>query len=1128
MTLIPIALREDLFTTVDTIDDLLALDVPTTYKAVLVKGYSAADDGGGGWFYYDPDSDRATDGGTCFVPDDNLSSEQTYNQANDSYGALPHQNLVWGTIRVVWDEDDKEFSDLWLHGHGFGGKKPRILHKEGRFAPYAQGVWYQIRAGEGDGDFDVYYKYATQSGRWIRVLDRKSYLSPSMFGAPAANGTFADFFHRGNLWCKYKWKTMAGTTLVESGVGYLPASRFSSSVVVSRNTVADFEASVDIVLPDNTDGTWTGGRSLAGFIGFRGSIEPGFIDASSSTPVPANGYFVGITQKDGATGHFSLYKRVNGSSTTLDSITGLNFEAGGTWHVKISAQGSALKAKYWTGGSEPGTWDIEVTDSAHADGYFHAIGSYNAETDELDPNVGFANLIVIDSAEAENARNQIAWMEVARYELGLPGIWWDKDYFFQYALEVYGPECIWDGPGRLAVIPGDLVMRPSRSDWATTDELEVLMDLFSTYYTTVYRNHTLKRWYYNIEMYGFWELNTDCFENPGDYAAAGGMENNLQNSETWTGIAARADLGPVETAIVGGPNAVIHGFGNNCLNVGCRVEGSWTLGDSVRNHLHYCSGGFYADTLNCFGFAWTQNANWVPGDVKYHHMYDLANNPYYGTNLISMGPRALDPQANYGFTVHKWELDTRSAGVAYPLSYQINAHSAQLLNGVYYAGENPGGLIQGALNTHHTPYVGAKVSGLTVFHKGPYSAANLHTAEFGDQYNQVKEFIMEDVQFIRTDDPGHYLEYISGVTTPGTFLISRLSPLRDTNAPVEVLFDGVVGADLEDHWFKVTRANTARTILFWFDVDDGGSAPGEAADEVIEVDVSAADDAEDIVDAIVAAASDELTVTDRGDKVWLAHPELYGSNTNTTTVTTSTTPPFTAQNKYRPELDDTFRQTFRRINHAPTLEVLRVDVTDLTDLPRCNLLIRIEDCTFRNLMRTLITSAVSGNALVSTLSEPDFVDRLRVEFVNTSFFWGYDYEGLSGAYGASFSPNMTELWERIAKFQNCKFLVPSTMGVSDAYELDDELYSEQNGVFEYDAAGAETYIDIETKLFWTPTVVNAVRLDNNGSALVKRVEIIEPGGDFKGMPTLRVHMTAALGDEDVEIQWSAAVNPIKA
>ena len=81
-----------------------------------------------------------------------------------------------------------------------------------------------------------------------------------------------------------------------------------------------------------------------------------------STDASATYYSVRLRPADVA-----LYRGVGATQTqvAVQSITGGT--AGEWWHYRLRANGSSFKVRVWEdGGSEPGTWDIETTDSTYS------------------------------------------------------------------------------------------------------------------------------------------------------------------------------------------------------------------------------------------------------------------------------------------------------------------------------------------------------------------------------------------------------------------------------------------------------------------------------------------------------------------------------------------------------------------------------------------------------------------------------------------------------------------------------------------------------------------------------------------------------------------------------------------
>lgn len=92
-----------------------------------------------------------------------------------------------------------------------------------------------------------------------------------------------------------------------------------------------------------------------------------------------DGYWVGVTNRDEA---FRLAKYTGGSLTTL-GLFGTPTEDT-FFYRRFRAEGSEIKAKVWeTTEPEPTEWDVEVTDSEHADGWV-GLGSFDTGRVETD------------------------------------------------------------------------------------------------------------------------------------------------------------------------------------------------------------------------------------------------------------------------------------------------------------------------------------------------------------------------------------------------------------------------------------------------------------------------------------------------------------------------------------------------------------------------------------------------------------------------------------------------------------------------------------------------------------------------------------------------------------------------
>lgn len=63
----------------------------------------------------------------------------------------------------------------------------------------------------------------------------------------------------------------------------------------------------------------------------------------------------------------AIYRGVGATQTQLTTQSISGAAAGEWWHYRFQINGSALKVRVWEdGGSEPGTWDIETTDSTYS------------------------------------------------------------------------------------------------------------------------------------------------------------------------------------------------------------------------------------------------------------------------------------------------------------------------------------------------------------------------------------------------------------------------------------------------------------------------------------------------------------------------------------------------------------------------------------------------------------------------------------------------------------------------------------------------------------------------------------------------------------------------------------------
>jgi hypothetical protein len=89
------------------------------------------------------------------------------------------------------------------------------------------------------------------------------------------------------------------------------------------------------------------------------------------------GYILGYTRDSSAGSTDLIIDRLDsGVRTPLANfgIGGSGIPANTRYSLRVQAQGTTLRARYWlTSGSEPGTWDVTITDATYASGFIGAI-----------------------------------------------------------------------------------------------------------------------------------------------------------------------------------------------------------------------------------------------------------------------------------------------------------------------------------------------------------------------------------------------------------------------------------------------------------------------------------------------------------------------------------------------------------------------------------------------------------------------------------------------------------------------------------------------------------------------------------------------------------------------------------
>ncbi len=173
----------------ETLDEALALTEMSVGSYVRVRGRDEPEDGGGGAFQV-TESGCETDGGTCFVFDENVSAEQTLT-TNDDTPNFANTDLVWGTVSAKVGPDSGEvIEDLQMHTVKGETTGDWINHKQGWIGQNGPGGLYQLRATftGGNDNFDITYKYkyATSDRRLERVGITNS-VNLAWWGAPKAD-----------------------------------------------------------------------------------------------------------------------------------------------------------------------------------------------------------------------------------------------------------------------------------------------------------------------------------------------------------------------------------------------------------------------------------------------------------------------------------------------------------------------------------------------------------------------------------------------------------------------------------------------------------------------------------------------------------------------------------------------------------------------------------------------------------------------------------------------------------------------------------------------------------------------------------------------------------------------------
>jgi hypothetical protein len=98
-----------------------------------------------------------------------------------------------------------------------------------------------------------------------------------------------------------------------------------------------------------------------------------------SSGTGSNGYVMQITGTGGSTG---IYKITSGTYTLVgSSVTDATLNAIGIRWFRVRVVGNHHQVRWWTdGGSEPGTWQLDATDSTYTTGAFGIRAYQGADT----------------------------------------------------------------------------------------------------------------------------------------------------------------------------------------------------------------------------------------------------------------------------------------------------------------------------------------------------------------------------------------------------------------------------------------------------------------------------------------------------------------------------------------------------------------------------------------------------------------------------------------------------------------------------------------------------------------------------------------------------------------------------
>jgi len=179
---------------VNTLDSALALQDMTTGSYVRVRGYHESNDEGGGTFRV-TSSGCETNGGTCFVFDQDLSSAITEPlSGKPNPYSLPDSDIVWGSFRARYGPDSEdEIGIEHLHGHNTKTQGPSdsdVDLKNGVVDFSNSLLQLPLDVGYGDHQWEFTYRHATSPRRLERLSTANGSaqsVNLAWWGAPKAD-----------------------------------------------------------------------------------------------------------------------------------------------------------------------------------------------------------------------------------------------------------------------------------------------------------------------------------------------------------------------------------------------------------------------------------------------------------------------------------------------------------------------------------------------------------------------------------------------------------------------------------------------------------------------------------------------------------------------------------------------------------------------------------------------------------------------------------------------------------------------------------------------------------------------------------------------------------------------------